>query len=801
MSNQPLPYRFEDEKRQIVFTRHDLPQPWINYLSNGKMHAFVSQAGGGMCWWKTSMNCRITRYRFYNLPIDSPGFYIYIRMADGTVWSPTFRPCETQLDSWQAVHGPGYTAFAAEKDGLRAELTLFTAQDSDTLIWDVKLTNLTEKELQADVFTYTEFSQLAVENEFKLGYYLKWNTDSRYEKAPESIIYRYTSWMQVDPKNAPLVYFAASETPHSFCCNRDLFCGNYRDERNPIQVENGRLGNQNMAGGEPCGALHHRVTLAAGSEKPLHYFLGVTPGALTDPAGAMAQTAKTLQTLRNPGAVQEQLDKALSWWQKHLDIYQADIPDENACRMINTWNPIQSVATARYSRSISSSASGIRGIGFRDSAQDMLAQAYRKPEWATEMLYYLASQQMEDGHAVHACWPDDGKLPQDLTRSDDHIWMTYLAYAIIAESGDLSILDKKIPFLDKDYKTPVHPVSLWEHLLRGVEFTENHLGAHGLPLILFSDWNDHMGPFGRKGKGETLFVSEQHIYALAQLIELAELRGEKETGKRLQALREKQIQALRQYSWDGKWYLRGLDDETQPIGSQHSDWAKIWVNAQSWMIIAGCGDREKNLSAMDAVKEKLDTGLGLQINAPGMPAEKANNLPAGYSENGGIFCQANCWAIIAEALLGRGDQAWAYYRQLIPHNIIQRIGVDAYRGESYAYSSTLLGPENEQFGQACVSQVTGTAAWMDVAATQYLLGIRPSVKGLVIDPVLPADWEGFCVSRHYRGCELRVEVKKPVGVQHGVKRVTLDGQPVQGNLILPELLKGKHSAHVLVEMG
>ena len=807
MNVTSFPYKFDDKARKVAFSRYDLPQPWINYLSNGRMHAFVSQAGGGMCWWRTPQNYRLTRYRFYHLPTDSPGFYVYIRMKDGTVWSPTFRPCATKPDKWEAAHAPGYSVFTAEKDGLQATLRLFVSLDSDTLVWDVQLTNRKDEPVECDVFAYVEFSQLAFANEVTLGYYLKWNTDARYDKAVGAILYLYTSWMQVDTERSPVVYFASSQEPDSYCCNRDLFCGNYRDERDPVGVEAGRLGNQDMAGGEPCGALHHHVCLEGKGETTLNYFLGVTPGALVDLEGAKKAAAETLRTLKAEGEAQRQFAKVEDWWNDHLGIYQCVIPDEDAQRQINTWNPMQSVVTARYSRSISSSASGIRGIGFRDSAQDMLAQAYRKPEWAKEMLYLLASQQFEDGHAVHAFWPGEGKLPQDLTRSDDHIWMVYLAYAIIAESGDLSVLDGEIPFLDKDMKTPTAPATLWEHLLRGVEFTENHLGEHDLPLILFSDWNDHLGPFGRKGKGETVMVSQQHIYALRQLSELAELRGDAASVQRFAKLIEKQEMALAKFCWDGKWYLRGLDDEAKPIGTHAEDYAKIWINTQSWMVIAGSGEPEQNRMAMDSVKKHLDTDMGLLINTPGFPTEpgasnhKANGLPAGYSENGGIFCQTNCWAIIAEALLGRGDLAWKYYKQVMPDAVIKHIGLESYRGEAYAYSSTMLGPDNDRFGQACVSQVTGTAAWMDVAATQYLLGVRPTVKGLVIDPSIPADWKGYTVIRTYRGCRLHIEVRNPDGVQHGVKRVSLDGKEISGNLIPPELLAGKESVTVSVVMG
>ena len=804
-----LPYEFIDEKREIRFDRFDLPSPWINYLATGRMHAFVSQAGGGMAWWLTPMLFRVTRYRFYNLPIDSPGFYVYIRMQDGTTWSPTFRPCETKVDRREAAHHPGWSAFTAEKDGLVAALRLFMAQDYDTLIWEVTLRNTKGENVDCDLFAYVELSQFMAREENLLGYYLKWNTRSVFDAELQAITYAYTAWMHPRKEDSPLVYFGSDAKIDSFCCNRDVFCGNYRDERNPAEIEAGRLSNTNLQGGEPCGALHSHVALQAGEEKQLHYFLGVTKGALADYDYAVAEAQNALDALRQEGAVQEQFEKQQMWWKKHLAVYQCQISDADAEREINFWNPLQSVHTARLSRSISSDASGVRGIGFRDTAQDMLAQAYRKPDWAREMLWYLASQQLEDGHAIHAAWPEEKRPPQDLTRSDDHIWMVYLAHAVAAETGDLSFLDKEIPFLATDLVSPIGSATLWEHLLRGVDFTETHLGAHGLPLILFSDWNDHLGPFGRKGKGESIMVSQQHIVALRQLREMAEARGDHAAQGRFTELIAKQESALEQYAWDGEWFLRGLDDEAQPIGAHTQDHARIWLNAQSWMVIAGAC-KDKQMQAMDSAARELDTGMGLLLNTPGYPgwpskeAAMVNGLPAGYSENGGVFCQANCWAIMAEALLGRGDLAWKYYKQILPHSVIQKIGVERYHTEAYAWCSTLLGKDNEMFGRGCVSQVTGTAAWMDVVTTQYLLGIRPTLKGLLIDPSIPSEWEGYTVERLYRGHKLTIRVENPDHVQHGIKSITVNGKPIDltsGAFLTEELISGSQAAIIQAVMG
>ena len=409
---------------------------------------------------------------------------------------------------------------------------------------------------------------------------------------------------------------------------------------------------------------------------------------------------------------------------------------------------------------------------------------------------------------MHIAWPEENRPAQDITRSDNHIWMVYLAYAIVAETGDLTALDEKVPFLSEDLMHPKEQseASLWEHLLRGIDFTEKHLGEHGLPLILFSDWNDHIGPFGRKGKGESIMVAEQLVYALRQMAELAILRGEKDLAAHFDEVREAQEAALAKYAWDGEWYLRALDDDGNPVGTHTEDTARIWINTQSWMVIAGTGDTAKNIQAMDSAKRELDTGLGLLLNAPSFPGwpeakeSKVNGLPAGYSENGGVFCQANCWAIMAEALLGRGERAWQYYLDLIPHNIIKKIGVEGFHSEAYAYCSTLLGKSNEKFGWGCVSQVTGTAAWMDVVATQYLLGVRPTLKGLLIDPSIPADWEEYKVERIYRGCTLHITVKNPDHRQHGVKTMTVNGQTVDvtdGAYLTEAVLTGLTEAEVI----
>ena len=802
-------YRFDDDGRAVVFKRHDVPYPWINYLSNGTLHAFVSQAGGGMCWWKSPMHCRITRYTRHGLPLDAPGFYIYIRQADGTTWSPSIRPCDTKLDAWECRHMPGITEFRARKGALEAVLSLFVAPDEDTLVWDLQLTNHAGAPENVDVFAYVELSQLRYMNEVGTGYYQKWAVKTRHDQAMDALLY-INYFRSIPPDfDTPLVYFAATRPSASHAGNRDTFVGNYRDARNPIAVEHGRCDNASMNGGEGCLALQAKLSLPTGATEGISFFLGATPGVLQNYDASLADTSATLERLRQPGFAAQQAAKTRAWWREHLDVFDCTIPDPDAARQINTWNPVQCVHTGRYSRSVSQSASGIRGVGFRDTAQDMLAIAYRKPAWARRMLLYLCSQQLTEGHAAHQSYPDRNAPSESSVRSDNHLWLPLLVHAVASETGDLALLDEEVPFLADDYTSATDRATVWEHLMRGMDFTEAHLGSHGLPLILRSDWNDHFGMFGRDGRGETLFAAEQYVCAMRRMLELAQARGDYAGEEKLAGLIEKQCQAINACAWNGAWWVRGFDDNGRPVGVPDAQYGRIWLNSQSWAVLGRVSEEDRLITAMDAVRTHLDADYGLRIFAPGFPTYPEVSDPLvkwlapGCAENAGIFCHANTWAIIAEAMLGRAENAWKYYRQLIPHVALQTIGMERYTAEPYAYVSTIFAPEHEHWGWANVNQVTGTAAWMDVAATQYLLGIRPAPGGLYIDPCIPSDWQGFTVTRVFRDCRLNIDVRNPHGRTTGVSAVTVDGMELDvsgGPLVSADVIADKPGITVVVTM-
>lgn len=802
-------FTFDDEAKAIHMHRYDTPQPWINYLSNGDFHAFISQAGGGFAWWKSPTIFRLTRYRSYNLPIDSPGFYIYIRHSDGTIWSPTFRPCDTPLDEWSASHMPGESRFVAHKNGIKAKLSFFVAPDHDVLIWDLRLSNNSGDPMELDVFAYVENSQLDWEGEAPSEYYNKLQLKTWFDKDIASTNYLFHG-NGVRNAELPLTYLASSMPVESYSGGRNDFVGNYRSERNPVAVERGYCGNEELGCGEPASAIHTKIIVEKNTTERMQFFLGVAPGALVDIEKTVAKQAETLAILRSIGEVDRQREKLNAWWTNHFNAYQCEIPDPVVERQINIWNTINSVQTGRYSRSVNTAAPGIRGVGFRDSSQDMLAIAYRRPEWAEKKLLYLLSQQYRDGHVVHTSFPEEKKPPQITIHSDDHLWPPLVIYAILAETGDYSLLEKNVPYLNsQDHISEDGEGTVWEHLMMAVRYTDRNLGKHGLPLTLRSDWNDIIGRFNRRGEGETVFAGQQYVLGLRRLIEIAEI-AEKDDLPWLENAIERQIRALEKHAWDGKWWRRGFDDDGNSVGSAVCDFGKVFLNPQSWAVLSDIGNKEQREKGMRSVAKYLKTEAGLKILFPSFSSWKSadDDAKTGYGpgcgENGAIFCHANSWAVMAEAMLGNAENAWKYFTQLIPFNAMSRLGIDSYRAEPYAWVSNIVGPDNPQYGWGNVEQITGTAPWMDVVATQYLLGIRPTLAGILIDPCIPAEWPGFTVKRRYRGCLIHITVSNPDAVSKGVRQMTLDGAEMffdDKAIINPILLLDKENVELQVVMG
>lgn len=791
-----MPYHFDDAARSIVMHDPVLPSPWINYLSNGSLHAFTSQAGGGSLWWRSPINFRITRYRGWTATGDGPGFYLYVRSSDGAIWSPSARPCDTKPYTWSATHAPGVTRFQGRRDDLEVTLELFIAPDCDDMIWDITATNHGKEALEIDLTGYAELGLLEYPLEASWGYYVRHQFKTWFDAGNQAQLYLFHHESHPRLSDVPLVYFASDRAVASASGDRAGFMGRGRDERLPLGVERRDCGGGSASGGDPCAALHTRLRIAPGAREHLAYHLGVVPGALADFSGAMRKLGDRLSQVRAPGFTTTQRARQEAWWAEHFAAFDCRLPDQDCERQIRTWTPVNCVHTGRFSRSFSQYASGLRGFGFRDTAQDMMALASRRPDWARAEFLRLLRHQFSDGHAVHTYFPEDNQPPSRSIHSDDHLWLPMLAHALLAETGDLGLLAQEVPFLAEDGRSAGQAAPVWEHLLAALRFTETHLGTHGLPLILASDWNDCIGRFSRAGRGESSMAAMQYVLVLRQMLELAAMTGYTADAQVLQQSLKRQSAAIATHCWDGEWWRRGFDDAGEPIGSHTCAHGRIWLNAQTWAVLADCGEPAQQQAGMDAAARWLETPHGLTKLHPGFPTfPETSDAFSGYSpgagENGAIFCHANTWAVIAEASLGRADRAWSYFRRLVPHLALQQVGLERYQGEPYAYASSILGPENPRFGQATLTHVTGTAAWMDIAAVQHLLGIQPTIRGLRLAPRLPTGWPGYTATRIYRGCHLEIAVTRASG---GTLHV--DGRERAGDIIDPSWIAGRPKARI-----
>lgn len=739
-----MTYQFNNQAREIEINKYSTPTPWMNYLSNGTFHTMISQAGGGVAFYKSPQIWRINHYRFFHLPTDRSGFYTYIKDG-GDVWCPTNEPCKTKPETWKAAHGMGYTRFEAGRNGVHAVATYFVGKYENALIWNLKLKSETDKKIT--LFPYVELGMMEFMRE------LQWQCYNKHQLSAYAIddvlVYRYGVETQPKPEETPLVYFAADVPVTAFDCDRDEFVGAYRSEENPQNVEAGGCTNSTLYGGDPCFALQIDLELKAGEEREVNIFLGT---AMTE-----EEIKRCVSHCREKGFVETSYAALGAQWADFLGKFQCELPDVDVQTMVNVWNPYQAERNFQFSRNISYYATGtFRGVGVRDTAQDILAMVPFDLCRAKDKLNLLLGQQYRDGHCNHYCFPIEGWEPLARIHSDNHLWLVMAAYHIVMEEGTLDYLEEAVDFYDGGSAT------VWEHIKKSIDFTMANLGEQGFPLMLASDWNDMLYKVCREGKGESIWTSMQFGTVLRQIAELADRMGE--NGQKYLDIYEAQKKLVNEKAWDGAWYRRCITDDGTFIGSAAEPQAKIWLNTQSWSVISGMGAYGK--AAMDSVKQYLDTDLGIKKIHPSMTTDyptKEGNLTCynkGCGENGSVFCHANTWAIIAECLLKRPERAYKYYHQLLPMVAQAKAGEWRYKAEPYVYSSNIFGPESDKFGLANVSWLTGTAAWMYLAVTQYMLGIRPNWDGLEIDPCLTAQMLPAKVTRVFRGCTYHITITK-----------------------------------------
>lgn len=781
-------YRFDDECQEVRILRHDMPTPWMNYLSNGTFTTMISHAGGGVAFYKSPQIFRINHYRFFHLPTDRSGFYTYIK--DGAdVWSPAYQPVAVKPERWNCVHGLGYTRFEASRDGLDVKAVYFVGKDENALIWNLSITSSRDRHIE--LYPYVELGMMEFMRELQWQCYNKHQLEVSFLEKEQALCYRYGVESQPKPEETPLVYFAASVPIASYEGDRDEFIGPYRSEEDPIGITYNRLGNSVLKGGDPCFALQISLDLKAGEEKELQIFLGTAP----DREGI----ADSLLRCRRPGFAEEQFEQLNRQWKEYLGRFQCQVPDPETARMVNCWNPYQAHRNFLFSRNLSYYATGtFRGVGYRDTAQDVLAMIPFDTEAAREKIRLLLTQQYRDGHVNHYFFPVEGYEPVTTVHSDDHLWTVLAVWNLVMEEGRTDFLQEQAPYYDGG------EASVFEHLKKALEFTSWNLGERGFPLMLRSDWNDALFRVCREGRGESIWTAMQLGTMLVKMEELAGLMGEEELVSWCRDFYASQKELVNTGGWDGLWFRRAIMDNGEYVGCAAGEEARIWLNAQTWAVLSGMGEKEKNVKAMESVHEILNTPLGIKkidppiVNFPS-PDDPLTNYNPGTGENGSVFCHANTWAVIAECMLGHGDRAYEYYHQLIPSVVMEKAGIWRYKAEPYVYASNIFGPDSLRFGLANVSWLTGTAAWMYVAVSQYILGVRGGYEGLIVDPCLPGHWHRVQVTRQFRDGVYEIEIVQGEKTSISVDGVVLEGSALENRQIpYSRFGPGNHAVTVCV---
>ena len=806
---------FDDARREYVITTPQTPLPWINYLGSEDFFSLVSNTAGGYSFYRDARLRRLTRYRYNSSPLDMDGHHIYIKDG-GTVWNPGWQPTKTPLDRYSCRHGLGYTILEGEKDGICAAQELFVPKGDACELDRLTLTNRSDRPRELDVFSYVEFCLWdAVDDSTNF----QRNFSTGEVEVEPCAIYHKTEYRE---RRDHYAVFWSNTPVTSFDTARDAFCGVYGGPADPQAVRAGHCSGSIAHGWAPVGALHIHVTLAPGEEKKILFGLGYIENPQEEKFTAPGVINKTrAHAMMARYADDAQVDAARAaladHWESLLSGYQLQSGEEKLDRMVNLWHQYQCMVTFNMSRSASYYESGTgRGMGFRDSCQDLLGFVHIVPARARERILDIAATQFEDGSAYHQYQPLTKKGNRDVGTgfNDDPLWLIAATAAYLRETGDWSILEEQVAFENDERKAQ----PLMEHLRRSFRFTCTHLGPHGLPLIGRADWNDclNLNCFS-KHPGESFQITGPSEGPVAESVFIAGMfvkygREYAELCDRLQladeaAAARRSIDAVEQAAltagWDGAWFRRAYDAFGNPVGSRKCTEGQIFIEPQGMCVMAGIGrETGQAAQALRSVEERLDTPYGVVLHQPAYTSYQLNlgeisSYPPGYKENAGIFCHNNPWISCAETMLGHGDRAFEVYRKTCPA-YIEDIS-EIHRTEPYVYSQMVAGKDAPTFGEAKNSWLTGTAAWTFVNVSQYILGIQPTLDGLRVDPCIPHTLTGYTVTRRYRGAVYHIAVDNAAAVQHGVQSITVDGKALAGN-VLPLAAAGT-TVQVRVAMG
>ena len=793
---------FDNEKREYVIDRVDLPVSWTNYLGVKDLCVVVNHTAGGYMFYQSPEYHRVTRFRGNAVPMDRPGHYVYLRDAkDGDYWSISWQPVGKPLDQakYTCRHGMSYTTYECDYKGIKASQTLMVPMDDAVELWDVRLKNTTDKERRISVFSYCEFSfhHIMIDNQnFQMSLYC---AGSSYD---ENII-EYDLFYE----EFGYQYFTSNVTPDGFECLRDSFLGAYRTEDNPIAVEHGTCSGSHELGNNHCGSLQKDLVLAPGEEVRLIFMLG------EGNREAGKKIREKYSDMANVDAAYAQLK---DYWENKFAQLQIKTPNEGMNTLINTWNLYQAEVNIMFSRFASFIEVGGRtGLGYRDTAQDAMTIPHSNPEKCRQRIVELLRGLTTKGYGLHLFSPEwfdpdakkEKKKPfksptviptvnaKDIVHgledacSDDALWLVPSIIEYIKETGETGFADETVTYADGGEGT------VYEHMKRILDFSAEQVGATGICKGLRADWNDCLN----LGGGESAMVSFLHYWAICHFLQLAEYLGRTEDVEKYQAMRERVGNVCNRELWDKEWFIRGITKNGKKIGTSEDAEGKVHLESNAWAVLSGAADVEKGTRAMDSVDKYLFTPYGILLNAPSytVPDDDigfVTRVYPGLKENGSIFSHPNPWAWAAECVLGRGDRAMKFYNALCPY--YQNNMIEIRQSEPYSYCQFVVGRDHTAFGRARHPFMTGSGGWAYFSATRYMLGIRPDFEHLTIDPCIPADWKEFSAVRRWRGAEYDIHVENPDGVMKGVQELYVDGEKVER---IPVMAQGsRHDVRVVM---
>ncbi len=791
---------FDDKQREYVITNPQTPWPWINYLGNEDFFSLISNTAGGYTFYKDAKFRRLTRYRYNNVPMDSGGRYFYIKDED-TVWSPGWKPCKTPLDIYECRHGMNYTSIEGAKDGVSAKVLFFVPLKTWAEVQKLTLTNNSPVVKKLKVFSFIEWAMWNAADDMEN---FQRNFSTGEVEIEGSVIYHKTEYRE---RRNHYAYYSVNTPIMGFDTDRETFFGLYNGFDEPQVVADGNPTNTVAHGWSPVASHCIEVELKPGESKDFVFVLGYVENAEDEKweSKNIINKTKAKQTIAKfdtAAKVDVAFSELRAYWDNLLSVYNVNSGDEKLDRMVNIWNQYQCMITFCFSRSASFFESGIgRGMGFRDSNQDLIGFVHQIPERARERIIDIASTQFPDGGCYHQYQPLTKRGNNDIGGgfNDDPLWLILGTISYIKETGDFTILDEMVPF---DNRMDLAK-TLFDHLTVSFDHVVNNLGPHGLPLIGRADWNDclNLNCFSNDpnesfqttenksegSKAESLMIAGLFVIYGRDYVTLCGKLGKTDEAARTQIHIDAMVDAVKKNGWDGEWFLRAYDYYGNKVGSNQNEEGKIFIESNGMCTMAGIGKEEGMCEkALNSVKEHLDSKYGIVLNNPAFTKYhieygEISTYPEGYKENAGIFCHNNPWIMIGETVAGNGNRAWDYYRKICP-SYLEDIS-ELHKTEPYVYAQMIAGKDAFKPGEAKNSWLTGTASWNFYAITQYILGIQPDYDGLLIDPCIPEDWKGFKVTRKFRGATYQIEIQNPEGKSKGVREMIVDGKGHSSNLI------------------